>query len=608
MSKQKKTLKITAVTALLLTICMVSVVVCSSITITGYNTVGSAYKTSYYYQAMTELQLTGDQRYDVMTIALSHVGYHTGDSDDEMDGRNILGWNSFVEFNRIFGKVDNNQGNGVSYGYYWCTCFVVWCMRQAGVTSSVIPTVCACRNILSHLNGKGLYATRASGYIPKCGDLVFFRNANSSNVTHVGFVLGVKGNTLYTVEGNANDHVTTRTHALNDTYIEGYGKVPYKTLPGMSYDFALAETDDFYWPYVHSQAVKVYSEPGTKNSVVYTIPANTVFDIYQIKSSWGKVKTPTGYGWCDISKTEPVFPTFDYAIKYYLRGGVGGKLDQLSYEGEAITIGQTPPVRNGYTFKGWAESPNGAVKYQPGDTYQGKKGDDLKELFAIWEANTYNVKYLDDDGNVILEKALKYGSETPKATAPAKADDENYRYKFKNWSPTVSPLVFGDAVYTPVYTQEKLVPDTTTAEETTKAPETDPPVTKPPVTDPPATEAETTHVTDTTKETVAEETTNEIAEDTETDVTVTESSEITDSAIVTMDVTETTIPDEITYEQINNVTEPSSDTSDVTNSTDTSGQVGEEGSNTPLIIAVFVLAAAAVITVGVIFVIKKKNA
>ncbi len=595
MSKQKKTLKITAIAALLLVVSMFSALVCSSITITGYAPVGSAYKTSYYYQTMTELQLTGDQRYDVMNIALSHVGYHTGDSDDEMDGRNILGWNSFVEFNRIYGKVDNNQGNGVSYGYYWCTCFVVWCMRQAGVPESMIPKTCACRNILSHLNNKGLYASRASGYIPQCGDLVFFRNAGSSNVTHVGFVLGVKGNTLYTVEGNANDHVTTRTHLLNDTYIEGYGKVQYKTIAGMSYDFALAETEDFYFPYTYSKAIKVYSQPGTKNSVVYTIPANTVFDIYQIKSSWGKVKTPTGYGWCDISKADPVFPTFEYAIKYYLRGGVGGNLDQLSYEGEAIKICSTAPVRNGYTFKGWAESPNGAVKYLPGDTYQGKKGDSLKELYAVWEADTCNVKYLDEDGNVLLEQSVKYGSKMPKATAPEKADDETYRYKFKNWSPAVSPLVFGDVVYTPVYTQEKLVPDTTTAEETTKAPETDPPVTDPPATDK-ATEKVTEAVTD------------EITEDTEADVTETESDEITDSDIVTADVTETTVPDEVTYAQTDNVTEPTADTSAVTdNSTDTSVYAAEEGNNTPLIIVASVLAAAAVITAGIIFAIKKKN-
>ena len=582
MSTRRRTLKITAIAAIVLTLGVLASVICSSLTLTGY-TVGDVYKKSHYYKAVTDLELTGDQRYDVISIALSQVGYHTGDSDGEMHGKNIRGWNGFVEYNRIYGKVDNNQGNGVSYGYYWCTCFVSWCMRQAGVPTDMVPTKCACRHILSHLDSKGLYAKATSGYIPTCGDLIFFRNANSSNVTHIGFVLGVKDNMVYTVEGNANDHVTTRSHPLNDTYIEGYGKVKYKTIKGMSYDFALATTEELYFPYTYSKEIKVYSQPGTKNSVIYTIPANTVFDIYQIKSSWVKVNTPNGYGWCDITNADPVLPNPAYAIKYYLGGGVGGNLDQISYEGEAITLCKTAPVRNGYTFKGWAEAPNGQVKYHPGDTYKGKKGDSLKELFAVWEADTYNVKYLDEDGNVILDKTVEYGNKTPAASAPAKEADETYRYKFKSWSPAVSPLVFGDAVYTPVYTSEKLVPDTTTAEETTKAPETDPPRTDAPATDAPAEDTETVTVTDTVTDEITED-----MEATDSEAYTEESVDSSSDSTTTDSVTSS--PDDVT-----------------TDSADTTVYAQGDDNNNILAIAAGVMAAAAVVTTGVIFAVKRKN-
>ena len=114
----------------------------------SYNA-GSVYKKSYYHSMATSIELTGDQRYDIMSIALSQLGYHSGDGEDEMHGENVLGTKSFAEFNRIYGKVDNEQGNGESYGYYWCCCFVSWCMRQAGVSKSIVPTKCASRKIIS---------------------------------------------------------------------------------------------------------------------------------------------------------------------------------------------------------------------------------------------------------------------------------------------------------------------------------------------------------------------------------------------------------------------------------------------------------------------------
>lgn len=105
------------ITALVLAVSFVFGTVCYGLSL-SYNA-GSVYKKSYYHSMATAIELTGDQRYDIMSIALSQLGYHSGDGEDEMHGENVLGTKSFAEFNRIYGKVDNEQGNGQSYGYYW---------------------------------------------------------------------------------------------------------------------------------------------------------------------------------------------------------------------------------------------------------------------------------------------------------------------------------------------------------------------------------------------------------------------------------------------------------------------------------------------------------
>ena len=90
---------------------------------------GEAYMTSNYYDQLLEAKskLTGDHRYDVILIALSQVGYHEGNSDADMDGWNLGGFDNYVEYNRLFCKLE-----GI-WGYAWCAAFVSWCQFQAGI-------------------------------------------------------------------------------------------------------------------------------------------------------------------------------------------------------------------------------------------------------------------------------------------------------------------------------------------------------------------------------------------------------------------------------------------------------------------------------------------
>ena len=95
---------------------------------------GEAYKTSKYYSQLLDAKskLTGDHRYDVVMIALSQLGYHEGDSDADMDGWNLGGTNNFVEYNRLFCKLE-----GI-WGYAWCAAFVSAAALESGMTDILL--------------------------------------------------------------------------------------------------------------------------------------------------------------------------------------------------------------------------------------------------------------------------------------------------------------------------------------------------------------------------------------------------------------------------------------------------------------------------------------
>lgn len=59
--------------------------------------------------------------------------------------------------------------------------------------------------------------------------------------------------------------------------------------------------------------------------------------------------------------------------------------NQTKVHGTALTLGSNIPTRTGFTFQGWATSPNAAsVSYQPGDSYS---TDSELTLFAVWNGS-----------------------------------------------------------------------------------------------------------------------------------------------------------------------------------------------------------------------------
>ena len=70
---------------------------------------------------------------------------------------------------------------------------------------------------------------RDRGATPIPGDYVFFDWNGGSDPDHVGAVLCVEGDFLYTIEGNSGGKVAVNRYPKNDPRIVGYGVLNWKT-------------------------------------------------------------------------------------------------------------------------------------------------------------------------------------------------------------------------------------------------------------------------------------------------------------------------------------------------------------------------------------------
>lgn len=145
--------------------------------------VSAAYENTY--------QNTGDQRSDIIGVALTQVGY-----TEESGG--------YTKYGDWFGRPTAD----------WCGIFISWCAEQAGVPTSVLR-----RNGIAKPSSFGLSTYyESSQYTPKPGDLFF-----SKGFSHAGIVYYVDGDSFYTLEGNtwyngSAHSVMIRKRALNEYY------------------------------------------------------------------------------------------------------------------------------------------------------------------------------------------------------------------------------------------------------------------------------------------------------------------------------------------------------------------------------------------------------
>lgn len=110
----------------------------------------------------------------------------------------------------------------------WCACFLSWAADQKKASIDGAPPRFAKVD-----DGMNVFQTqkkwRDSGATPIPGDYVFFDWDRDRDPDHVGAVLCVDGNQLYTIEGNSGGRVAVNCYPKNDPRIVGYGVLNWKT-------------------------------------------------------------------------------------------------------------------------------------------------------------------------------------------------------------------------------------------------------------------------------------------------------------------------------------------------------------------------------------------
>lgn len=133
------------------------------------------------------------------------------------------------ELKKGFKETNGNNINpyGEWYGMNgqpWCAMFVSWCANKAGILGSIVPRYALCSDGVNWYKARGRYKTRISGYNPKPGDVIFFKNSSGSYY-HTGIVVEYlpSEGAIRTIEGNSSDAVKMNYYKLNKTIIDGYG-------------------------------------------------------------------------------------------------------------------------------------------------------------------------------------------------------------------------------------------------------------------------------------------------------------------------------------------------------------------------------------------------
>ena len=110
----------------------------------------------------------------------------------------------------------------------WCGCFLSWGAAQQRDTINGDPPRFA--NVDDGMNAfQTQKKWRERGATPIPGDYVFFDWDGGTNPDHVGAVLCVKDDYLYTIEGNSGGKVAVQRYLLSDRRIVGYGVLNWKT-------------------------------------------------------------------------------------------------------------------------------------------------------------------------------------------------------------------------------------------------------------------------------------------------------------------------------------------------------------------------------------------
>lgn len=112
----------------------------------------------------------------------------------------------------------------------WCACFLSWAADQKKASiNGAPPRFAKVDDGMKHFQDGSYGQWHERTYTPIPGDYVFFDWDGRTDPDHVGAVLCVEGDFLYTIEGNSGGKVAVNCYPKNDPRIMGYGVLNWKT-------------------------------------------------------------------------------------------------------------------------------------------------------------------------------------------------------------------------------------------------------------------------------------------------------------------------------------------------------------------------------------------
>lgn len=185
--------------------------------------ISTCYTNSCYDSALSQVELTGNYREDMINIALSQIGYHEGDSENDYDGGNTNGSGDYTEYGRYLGSV----------GSAWCSEFASWCIRMAEVPTQIVA-ISRSANVIGFTKDTSaewytweqtIYG--GGSYTPREGDLLLWAwdnniHSEEDNLSHTSILHGIvekkSGSiVLKTIDGNSHNRVEECKYEVNAT-------------------------------------------------------------------------------------------------------------------------------------------------------------------------------------------------------------------------------------------------------------------------------------------------------------------------------------------------------------------------------------------------------
>ncbi len=335
------------------------------------------YKSSVWYKNFTDLELTPNTRNNILSIAISQLGYHEGE-DGDYTGTNTGSEGNCVEYFRLL--IPNWSNNSDE----WCACFVNWCLNQAHVdyASSEI----GCWKWVGELKTMRMFQdSKAYGgtYTPKPADMIFFnwKEVNTGS-GHIGYVFYTTDTRVFTIEGNADNNVTVRSYALDDPCVIGYGTPPHDEgdIPTIDHSYKNGRPRGQY--VVNASNYQLMAKKGSDR--ICRVPLGSQVTLHEADGEYARVTFDGQEGYLPAAQLYLMIPAVgEDTLHYDANGGTGAPEDGKVTIGEAGTVSETVPTLEGDTFLGWSLIPhNYKVDFKAGDPIS-LTGDTT--LYAVWE-------------------------------------------------------------------------------------------------------------------------------------------------------------------------------------------------------------------------------